>query len=525
MSGSFDVFLSHNSQDKPMVRQLAIALQERGLKVWLDEWELIPGRRWQEALEEIIQTTRTAAVLVGKDGLGPWEIPEMYACLSEFVNRRLPVIPVLLPGAPTKPKLPMFLHGFTWVDLRGGLTEDSLDRLEWGITSVKPSQSVGGSGGALRANIVGITSDIVGITSAKPSQSVGGTEDRLRPENPIRVLHLSDLHITADCDPTTLLQPLIADLKDKAEGLGFEELDYLVVSGDLTNYAQAEEFEKAYQFISRLIKDFRLSAQRCIIVPGNHDLSWKAKAYDLAHDIPKGQKDGSYLQKDDVYLVRNENEYPKRFENFSKFYHELLQQEYPLKVESQCLVFPFEEHRLQFLALNSAWEIDRFFRQRSSINDSALSSGLHTAEEQIKKAKAENLILQNASVLRIAVWHHPITGNEKIEKDAFLDRLRQADFKLCLHGHVHEDRTDVIGYLHPVRKIYIAGAGSFGAPVRERPESIPRLYNVLEIQRDHSKIRVHTRCLRKDGGAWEGWAVWPGEKPTERRIYYDIPLT
>lgn len=166
-------------------------------------------------------------------------------------------------------------------------------------------------------------------------------EQKPSQENPIRILHLSDLHITADCDPATLLQPLIADLKDKAEGLGFEELDYLVVSGDLTNFAQAEEFEKAYQFISRLIKDFRLSAQRCVIVPGNHDLSWKAKAYDLAYDIPKGQKDGSYLQKDDIYLVRNENEYPKRFENFSKFYHELLQQKYPLKIESQCLVFPF----------------------------------------------------------------------------------------------------------------------------------------------------------------------------------------
>ncbi len=113
MDGSFDVFLSHNSKDKPTVRQLAQALQKRGLQVWLDEEQLVPGRPWQEALEEIIQTTRTAAVLVGKDGLGPWEIPEMRACLSEFVNRRLPVIPVLLPGAPTKPELPLFLRAFT----------------------------------------------------------------------------------------------------------------------------------------------------------------------------------------------------------------------------------------------------------------------------------------------------------------------------------------------------------------------------------------------------------------------------
>lgn len=141
MSGStFNVFFSHNSKDKPAVRQIAEMLKQRGLKVWLDEWELIPGRPWQEALEEIIQTTRTAAVLVGKDGLGPWEIPEMYGCLSEFVNRKLPVIPVLLPNASKQPDLPLFLKQFTWVDLRSGLTKDGLDQLEWGITGVKPGQ-------------------------------------------------------------------------------------------------------------------------------------------------------------------------------------------------------------------------------------------------------------------------------------------------------------------------------------------------------------------------------------------------
>jgi hypothetical protein len=46
-----------------------------------------------------------------------------------------------LPGAPTKPDLPLFLQQFTWVDLRGGLTSEGLDRLQWGITGVKPGQS------------------------------------------------------------------------------------------------------------------------------------------------------------------------------------------------------------------------------------------------------------------------------------------------------------------------------------------------------------------------------------------------
>ena len=138
----FDVFLSHNSKNKPVVKRLANELKKRGLKVWLDEWELIPGRPWQEAIEQIIQTTKTAAVLVGKDGMGPWEIPEMRACLSEFVDRNLPVIPVLLPEAPKKPKLPLFLKLFTWVDLRKGLTKKELDRLELGIRAKRPPEDV-----------------------------------------------------------------------------------------------------------------------------------------------------------------------------------------------------------------------------------------------------------------------------------------------------------------------------------------------------------------------------------------------
>jgi hypothetical protein len=140
MNKSFDVFLSHNSKDKPAVRELAEALRARGLKVWLDEWELVPGRPWQEALEEVIETARASAVLVGKDGLGPWQDREMRGCLTEFVDRKLPVIPVLLPGAPEKPSLPLFLKEFTWVDLRGGLTEEGLDRLQWGVTGKKPDR-------------------------------------------------------------------------------------------------------------------------------------------------------------------------------------------------------------------------------------------------------------------------------------------------------------------------------------------------------------------------------------------------
>jgi len=94
-----------------------------------------------------------------------------------------------------------------------------------------------------------------------------------------------------------------------------------------------------------------------------------------------------------------------------------------------------------------------------------------------------------------------------------------------LHGHVHEARAALIGYWHPTRQLRIVGAGSFGAVANDRLESTPRLYNLLEITRDHSSVKVHTRHMRKDGGAWEGWAVWPGTGPYEKRTYYTIDLT
>lgn len=43
VKSSFDVFLSHNAQDKPRVLRLAERLREAGLRVWLDEWVIRLG--------------------------------------------------------------------------------------------------------------------------------------------------------------------------------------------------------------------------------------------------------------------------------------------------------------------------------------------------------------------------------------------------------------------------------------------------------------------------------------------------
>jgi TIR domain len=114
----FDAFLCHNNADKPAVRKIDEALRHGGLRTWLDEDQLPPGLPWQIELEREIARIASAIVFVGDSGFGPWQSAEIRAFLNEFATRQCPVIPVLLPGAPGVPELPIFLRQMTWIDLR-----------------------------------------------------------------------------------------------------------------------------------------------------------------------------------------------------------------------------------------------------------------------------------------------------------------------------------------------------------------------------------------------------------------------
>jgi hypothetical protein len=131
----FDVLVSYHGPDREAARALAGRLRERGILPWLDVDELRPGLPWQPELEQRLESVRSVAVLVGADGIGPWQNQEVMASHRALVERGCPAIPVLLPGG-HKPTLPLFLRGMTWVDLADG--EAALNRLIWGITGEKP---------------------------------------------------------------------------------------------------------------------------------------------------------------------------------------------------------------------------------------------------------------------------------------------------------------------------------------------------------------------------------------------------
>jgi internalin A len=319
------------------------------------------------------------------------------------------------------------------------------------------------------------------------------------------VLLLSDLHVGVDTQVDTLFQSLVEDLRSGPAARS--KLSAMVVAGDLTNRASVQEFDRATDLILRLGEILGISANNTVVVPGNHDLDWEHAGVYKLHEGPRppGLTDDEYFPSNDHALVRDSQSYRESFGNFATHaYSKLYGRPYPLDPAQQVDVFDLEASGLCFVAFNSAWNTAERSPHAATIVDAAVNEASRRLEA-IEQSR-----------FKIAVWHHPITGNEKIQNDAFVERLRNLGVRLCLHGHIHESRTDLLGCLHP-RKMLAIGTGSFGAPWKERAESTPRLYQLLEIASDRRSVRVYTRGLKKLGGAWGPWYEWHDPADPDKR--------
>ena len=75
--------------------------------------------------------------------------------------------------------------------------------------------------------------------------------------------------------------------------------------------------------------------------------------------------------------------YKNRFRDFSNsFFHKIVAvQSYPLESADQGISYLFDDTGIQFLTLNSAWQIDQFNRDRSGIHPEAVLNAVSHADK------------------------------------------------------------------------------------------------------------------------------------------------
>ena len=125
-SFTYDVFLSHNRQDKPRVRALAGRLKEAGLQVWLDDWVIKPGDDIYLAIERGLESARVQVLCLSPAALGSdWVALERSTVLfRDPSNAGRRFIPLLLADC----DLPDTLRRYKYVDFRQE-TSDAFEEL------------------------------------------------------------------------------------------------------------------------------------------------------------------------------------------------------------------------------------------------------------------------------------------------------------------------------------------------------------------------------------------------------------
>jgi WD40 repeat protein/GTPase SAR1 family protein len=122
----YDVFLSHNPQDKPCVRRLAERLRDAGLSVWFDEWFVEPGDDATRAAERGLAVSRVQVLCLSPAALGSdWVALERSTVLfRDPTNADRRFIPLVLADC----ELPDTLLRYRAIDYREE-TEAAFDEL------------------------------------------------------------------------------------------------------------------------------------------------------------------------------------------------------------------------------------------------------------------------------------------------------------------------------------------------------------------------------------------------------------
>jgi predicted phosphodiesterase len=326
-----------------------------------------------------------------------------------------------------------------------------------------------------------------------------------------QLLHLSDLHFGTKNDAQLWYSQLAEDLTQE---LNCQKLDAIIMSGDIANTAEVEEYNAAITFLERLCNEFDVDKSNLVIVPGNHDLDWKLskKSYKLAEkeDTDKTLVEGEYIPvSKDVIRLRDNNLYEKRFASFQSFYREIKGELYPLESSRQGTIHYIKTHDLLVLALNSAWQIDHHYKTRAGISPAAVSNALDKIRQNKDYADCR---------YKFTVWHHPLNSpfDDRITDHGFLERLAQSGFMVGFHGHLHKTISEPYRYdqIGSGRRIEIVGGGTFGAPSKAWYPGYPLQYHLVKIY--PKQIMVQSRCRLEINGAWKPHAIWtqgPGRDP------------
>ncbi len=325
----------------------------------------------------------------------------------------------------------------------------------------------------------------------------------------MRILHLSDLHLTA---PNTSFE----DVWHGPSAVLSRDFDFIVVSGDLSQRAAREEYGKLKAFaqntLLKLLREEHAGDRaRIVFVPGNHDVDWSADIGDAVDVTTLGAGAGASLRGahfdakgaslrhaiDDagrLHVVRvDEARYPRRFEHVQQFFDDFYEGRLaedphrPFELtgpreDDHWSAHVFPAAGVAFYGFNSCHLNDRYWAG-ARLSKKAVMRARRHAEQHARR------------LLRVAVWHHGFESEpgrpDRLSLED-LGLLYTQGFRVGLHGHTHRAAADAFEKFFRERFVIVA-TGSIGAGPYERPDAIANQFSVVRVFPGQVDVEVFER--------------------------------
>ncbi len=245
-------------------------------------------------------------------------------------------------------------------------------------------------------------------------------------EEPVRFLHISDLHLrpqrTKKYDQDRVLDGLIAFLeRDRADF----PLDLIFVTGDLAQSGRAEEYVLVADLLRKLMEITGVPRERVFVVPGNHDVDRDVGKW-LLRTLAKDEESVLFFEE-----PSSRKFHEQKLATYKQQMSTLLGEDraHGLGVGAGAVEsLEIKGSRISIASFNSAW-----FAQGDDDNGK-----LWLGEPSVERAL--DRIADEDSHFAIALMHHPFDHLHEVERD-IVERWFERGFDLVLRGHLHADKT------------------------------------------------------------------------------------
>ena len=296
--------------------------------------------------------------------------------------------------------------------------------------------------------------------------------------------HLSDYHLNNEAYSTkrkAITKELLNDIQNQFKSQkDLNNIDFILLTGDLTYHGNFEEFELVYkEFISPLIKILNIKNNQVFIVPGNHEV-YRNDETNLRVKIQEKLPINHFTalieklknNKPDLNSIfnpfKNYNDFIKKY-----FPHILSDHgfyKYPLKLN--------EKITIEITGINTAW-----IAKGGNEEKGKLSAGYPFISNSID--------IENNSIFRLTLMHHPMKWMYQFGDDTklFEEFLKNQD--MVFYGHLHETNFDPFLL---VDTIYNPAGAAFNNDILER-----FWYSFGSFNIEEKHVKIHGREYRKEG--------------------------